>query len=467
MGGSEFKNARGAQHALSDFPRMPPSEYRSIRDNICEIMSRFFDVVICPPEAPEKADHGDIDILATAADFDAVQLGKDLGAVQTRQYSRVKFHFAIPYSLHLGFQTGNQRSQSMDCTSALLVNDLSEAQTQPNRAKVGDEGTPVSQDTGFVQVDLTLCASLEALKWRVFSDSYGDFWQMILMIVWPFGLSYNDESFIVKIQNLEEKGGSKKNVRLPLRNNPERASPHCCSLSFLHSSLTEKLVPPDPVTDSDQVLVFLGLRWLDFENGFQSEEERELFCNFTAVENLLIVQTVFQFVASTRLFGTLSYMTTPQSSKLRSNLVGRQLLARFRTWLLKHTSELASHNTTLTRAEVFEEAIEFFGKRPELNAPLSEHHNAEQAAAVRQKVLAMVTTEVLKQDMPKMMQRRKIRSVMREIISRSQKDLEAKSLCETNGLENRLWAEYEICEDQVKMIINETREGPDTELALG
>jgi hypothetical protein len=61
MGGSAFS----AILAASAFPRLPPAVYQALKASILPRISQFYAHVTVPLEAPEKVDHGDLDLLVT------------------------------------------------------------------------------------------------------------------------------------------------------------------------------------------------------------------------------------------------------------------------------------------------------------------------------------------------------------------------------------------------------------------
>lgn len=62
MGGNAFC----AMLSSAAFPRLPPAVYRALKSDMLTKISEFYDCVGVPPEAPEKADYGDVDYLVTS-----------------------------------------------------------------------------------------------------------------------------------------------------------------------------------------------------------------------------------------------------------------------------------------------------------------------------------------------------------------------------------------------------------------
>lgn len=70
MGGSAFS----AKLPSTAFPRIPPAVYKNLRANLLLRLQELYTYVGVPVEAPEKADHGDLDFLvavpiATGTDY--------------------------------------------------------------------------------------------------------------------------------------------------------------------------------------------------------------------------------------------------------------------------------------------------------------------------------------------------------------------------------------------------------------
>jgi hypothetical protein len=59
MGGSAF----GAILTSAAFPRLPPSVYRALKKRLLPKITEFYAWVGVPHEAPDKKDHGDLDLL--------------------------------------------------------------------------------------------------------------------------------------------------------------------------------------------------------------------------------------------------------------------------------------------------------------------------------------------------------------------------------------------------------------------
>lgn len=139
MGGSAFKEV--LPNAV--FPRMPPSVYQTLKARLIPYLLELYARVTAPPEAPEKADHGDLDLVAYGprAGLAHEQVRSALGATHSipSDGPRGISNFAIPVT----------------------------------SADWGD--MPLSEDGDmFFQVDVQVCADEKEWDRVVFFTSYGD-----------------------------------------------------------------------------------------------------------------------------------------------------------------------------------------------------------------------------------------------------------------------------------------------------
>lgn len=218
-GGNAFDSATGEDLSSATFPRVPTSLYHQLKANLHVLLEQFYGTVICPPDAPEKIDHGDIDFLVHAGINNKETI--DTLAVQLGAKGRLSFgggiwSFAIPLT--------SQR--------------LPEIEIDAYGDKLGQDPA-----NACVQVDVRLSESLEKLHWRVFKHSYGDLWQILGVIGRPYGLTANEEFLCVRIKEIEDGEGSKDAARVKLTD------------------------------DVDESMRFLGLDVDAFHKGFQKELE--------------------------------------------------------------------------------------------------------------------------------------------------------------------------------------------------
>jgi hypothetical protein len=156
----------GAAFPGYTIPRMNHSQYEALRHKCISILEsqRFYEHVISPPEAPSKADHGDIDLLVSVPlrQFTADEVSLALGAVQ-RTKTGLTTSFCVPLSVAHGI---------------------------PDSEKL------------FAQVDIHICRD-GYLDWELFTKSYGDMLQVLGMLQRPLGLTANDRGLHLRIPEIE------------------------------------------------------------------------------------------------------------------------------------------------------------------------------------------------------------------------------------------------------------------------
>jgi hypothetical protein len=158
MGGKFFNHAPYSLHT----PRMPPHVYRRTRDWYISRLGAHFSWARSPTEAPEKTDHGDVDVTACAERGEpiadllghrdkwpdvAALLGQALGAVHAVPERGATFqaHFAVPWKVALGEEDDGH----------------------------GAAGLPEGKEA-YIQLDLTTYVSGPTAEWSIFKHSNGD-----------------------------------------------------------------------------------------------------------------------------------------------------------------------------------------------------------------------------------------------------------------------------------------------------
>ena len=161
MGGQAFNQLTADGKSVITTPRLPPEIYARLKQRVMDILNDHFRECICPHEAPDKADHGDIDILVSE-DGDkhsitdmALWLGAELTIDRGDSYS-----FALPYTASDGTVT-------------------------------------------HAQVDVHPCG--DNLRWLAFMQSYGDIWQILGVSIRGFGFTATDRGLHVRLPQVEKK----------------------------------------------------------------------------------------------------------------------------------------------------------------------------------------------------------------------------------------------------------------------
>lgn len=172
MGGTAFPN--------HNTPRLSHAEYAELLQRTTALLTPFYAHIVCPPEAPSKPDHGDLDLLVSSPLFvfspDDIQ--KALRAV-TKIKGGVTTNFCVPL--------------------------------QSNSRQDADR---------FAQVDLHLVANPKMLPWELFTSSYGDMQQILGVLQRGLGLTANHKGLHVRIREIE-KSNRKKAMLFLTKDIPE------------------------------------------------------------------------------------------------------------------------------------------------------------------------------------------------------------------------------------------------------
>ena len=163
MGGKAFNNL------LPDaaFPRMPPSFYNALKERLTPLLEQYYSQVIVPPEAPEKVDHGDLDVVVCGPREGLThdELKGALGASHgiSLQGSRGMHQFALPIA-------------SVDLEVA----------------------APSVTGPAFFQVDVSVCGDVQELERVVLFTSYGDMGIILSTLAASVGLTFGHNGLRVR-----------------------------------------------------------------------------------------------------------------------------------------------------------------------------------------------------------------------------------------------------------------------------
>ncbi|KAL8838511.1 MAG: hypothetical protein Q9176_005063 [Flavoplaca citrina] len=154
MGGRAF-NLRAIPINIK---RLPPVMYLELRDRCILILQAYYGNVGSPTEAPEKNDHGDIDVIVgnKLCEFSTMDLAQDLGAID-----HVKNGHTTSFAIQL-----------------------------PEKANE------------FFQLDVQSCKQ-GLFKWEIIYNAYGDLWGIIGMFVARLGFTINDSGLHVRVAEIE------------------------------------------------------------------------------------------------------------------------------------------------------------------------------------------------------------------------------------------------------------------------
>lgn len=178
MGGSAF----GTDRALN--PRMPPLVYEQTRNSVIAALLSIYSLAETPIEAPEKPDHGDVDVivcsplqsLPRSIDINA-KVALTIGAIDFKP-GKPASQFAVPWP-----------------NDAELPKDALSAEDHHAGAK--------ERPQMFIQVDIITAPSPATFKWQVFNHCHGDFWNILGSLIRRFGLTASNSGIYLRIAELE------------------------------------------------------------------------------------------------------------------------------------------------------------------------------------------------------------------------------------------------------------------------
>lgn len=163
MGGHAFEQNGIDGSPAVKISRLSPSEYNSLKSNVADTLTIFFEQVRPLQEAPGKADYGDIDFLVEGPQRASTpeHIKEAISATALRANGGPITNFAVPF--------------------------------------IGENG-----ETRYAQVDLQTCHK-ENIDWLTFHQSYGDLWQILGTIIRRYGLTANDKGLFLRIEEGEER----------------------------------------------------------------------------------------------------------------------------------------------------------------------------------------------------------------------------------------------------------------------
>ena len=184
MGGKAFANHKPPLPT----PRMTPSLYFAVRDSVMHSLSRVFAHVHSPLPLPQKPSHGDIDIMVCDPLPRYTLLAKSLGGASNP-----------------GPQS-NVSQPLVEITPAFLQDYLNAAAYINNGPQSKTYAIPYPElpDT-YIQVDITILSSLDALDWNCTFHSYGALFTVVGSITCKLnGLTLNDKGLFLHIPEIEK-----------------------------------------------------------------------------------------------------------------------------------------------------------------------------------------------------------------------------------------------------------------------
>ena len=194
MGGKAFANHKPPLPT----PRMPPLVYIAIRDSIMHHLLKIFSHVHSPLPLPQKSSHGDIDIMVCEPQLPYTLLAKSLGGGSRPQ------------------SQSEDNQTLVEITPAFLQDYLNASAYINNgpQSKTYAIPHPELPDT-YIQVDIAILPSVDALTWNCTLHSYGALFTVIGSIMCrPNGLTLNDKGLFLRIPAIEKHDRKRGSVLL-------------------------------------------------------------------------------------------------------------------------------------------------------------------------------------------------------------------------------------------------------------
>lgn len=165
MGGNAFN----ASHPDALFPRMQPSVYELAKTKIRDALIPLYEHVATPSEAPQKADHGDIDFIVCSPKLFVThnRLEEALGAIWSIPKKGTS-HFALPWDTIVGRHA---------------------------------DGLPRLPE--YIQVDVYICEDAAEFERVHFCHSYGDLAMILGLMARSLGLSFGTSGIKVSTPTIQ------------------------------------------------------------------------------------------------------------------------------------------------------------------------------------------------------------------------------------------------------------------------
>jgi hypothetical protein len=231
-------------------PRMPLAVYLHVRDQTLAIMRKYYRYAESPIEAP-KSNYGDVDILVAEplADVEPETIAEVLGA---KEFKKTKgsstTNIALPWPVEVDDCANSQSNTHITSNETHLPNDEGSILLNGSQASGDTHETPPSsnipyqqctqieavmdkinvsltEESGepskatetavrFIQLDLHDCPTHQRMRWELFHQAHGDFWNIIGTIIRPFGLTASNSGFYLRIAEVERYNKEMGKVKL-------------------------------------------------------------------------------------------------------------------------------------------------------------------------------------------------------------------------------------------------------------
>lgn len=322
MGGGAFLQAAAPGEPTLNISRLSATVYARLKDVYLEKLEKYFATheVHCPIAAPEKADHGDVDIIASReGTVDFLHLANAVGASAIIQHSLSKCTLGVP-------KDGSSSSKP----AVAYTHCYAHGKDQPSST---------TTEEGFAQVDIELVPP-HLFEWSAFHASYGDMGSMIGYMVHHLGFTIANTGLRLRMKELEDSKDS------DLHNFADRDG----RIELSHQP--------------DEIMRFLGLSVDRYQAGFKTLDE------------------LYAWLGECRMLSLDVIKLKRDNSHERAREQKRPIFSRFlNEWLPKHMGSARDHpsNTTtepdhegveppdldVQREQYLREALDVFHKRPD------------------------------------------------------------------------------------------------------
>ncbi|KAI0785256.1 hypothetical protein C8Q75DRAFT_686109, partial [Abortiporus biennis] len=182
MGGNAFN----LSHPNAQFPRLDTNTYTRLKQENLSALQKLYEFVIVPHEAPEKADHGDVDYVVVkkrqADVLDDVVHAEDIQVALGATWF-------IPSLAKSGFGTSNFAIPWLvDAEEGKSTSDSSAAASSLDTIEYGK----------YYQVDVHVCPDKDHFDRVEFFKSYGDLGMIVGLICRSIGLSFSSNGLRVQ-----------------------------------------------------------------------------------------------------------------------------------------------------------------------------------------------------------------------------------------------------------------------------
>ncbi|KAJ0161422.1 hypothetical protein CTA2_6234 [Colletotrichum tanaceti] len=234
MGGSAFASG---EHALNT-PRMPPKIYHHVKAKCLSALRELYICVASPIEGPEKEDFGDIDIVVTwekaAFQGRCCAIATPTAAAENTHIDSAKRDFDDWGDEGIDDEEGQECSPSHSLMSRPDAREAIRAALGAEYFifnKVGDHyaipwpscDADDTIDEGlkrYIQVDITICDSLQQMQWLLFKHAHGDLWSILGTIIKPYTLTADGHALFLRNPDIEKFDKYKSRARIRLTRDP-------------------------------------------------------------------------------------------------------------------------------------------------------------------------------------------------------------------------------------------------------